>query len=41
MGIVFVVVEGIKLASDTVELEGESRQAYKNIMAGKKKSKVS
>jgi len=32
--------EGIKLASDTVELEGESRQAYKNIMAGKKKSKV-
>jgi len=32
--------EGIKLASDTVELEGESRQAYKNITAGKRKMKV-
>jgi hypothetical protein len=32
--------EGIKLASETPEQEGESRQAYTNLMADKKKIKV-
>jgi hypothetical protein len=31
---------GIKLASETVESEGESMQIYKNLTAKKKKSKV-
>jgi hypothetical protein len=31
--------EGIKLASDTAESQGESRQAYRNLTQGKKKGK--
>jgi hypothetical protein len=36
----YVIYLGIKLASETVESEGESMQIYKNLTAKKKKSKV-
>ena len=35
-----MIGSGIKLASDTAEQEGESRQAYKSLTAGKRKGKV-
>ncbi len=39
-GSLTVIYLGIKLASETVESEGESMQIYKNLTAKKKKSKV-